>query len=473
MDFCLKEFHMFDFTEYDKTVRALRVLQDIKANAKVNGVSRDDIKYALEAAEIFKLPDRYPVNAFTAEPSKTNLNVALESLSKGEQIGYSILTGVIVGLLVKIISFFFTGGGSGGSAPYIAKQNNVLEQYENLKKIAELQKERNDEIQATETKRAALRKVLGDVDVSEYMIQHPYTRIAFETLCSHSAKFRKCTAYLGEDHKRENLRMVYVYILAEMNDALAEMIKMADAIKEWAYARKRGGDRERVIEDQIKIPGPIFDKFIRTGVPKVNQWLAANGLVGSGLLIDVPEPETYTGLPIPPEDRAFFTLVEVFRFMHRLESENTGIMFAESADFLDRLITDREKLLNRVVSSKILDDWKPLPVANEKDYDPMNQAVSLNERFSKSYDRKEWNVLFSAPDKKGYSSDEEADWFVGESFQVTQIYFDASQQMYKESAILLKLSNDIISGLHDALRIVEKYHKELQSSSKDKKDDDK
>jgi hypothetical protein len=461
---------MFDYAEYDKAQKALTVLRDIQENVKVNGVSRADITYALEAAEIFKLPNRYPVNSFTAEASSTNLDVALESLSEGQRLGYSILTGVIVGLLAKIISYFFTGGSSGGSgssAPYIAKQNHTLEQFANLKKIAVLERERADEIASMGVRRKAMRKVLGDVEISEYMLQHPYTRIAFETLCSHNAKFRKCTSFLGELQKRENLRSIYVFIMQELNDSLLEMIETADAIKEWVYARRRGGNREKVIEPRLQIPGPMLDRFIARGTKSVHGWLAANNIVGPGMMIDVTPPDEYKGVPIPTEDIPLFLLIETFKFMNQMSSDPTGIKFAEPTDYLDRLITAKEKLLLRVTSSTVLEEWEPLPNATPKDYDPMDRATLLNKRVSKAYDKTEWNTLFSKPKPDGKDGDEESDWFVGESWKLVDIYFDGVQSLYKESAILLKMANDIISGMHDALRIVDKYQKELKTETKE------
>ncbi len=468
---------MFDFTEYDKAQKSLTILRDIQNNAKVNGISRDDIKYALEAAEIFQLPARYPVNSFTAEPSSTNLAVAIESLSEGQKLGYSILTGVIVGLLAKIITHFFSGSSgsssSGGLAPYIKMQNKTLEQLENLRKIAELEKEKADEIATVETRRKAMRKVLGDVEISEYMTQHPYTRIAFETLCSQGGKFRNCSAYLGEQHKRENLRNIYVYLIEELNDSLGDMIIVADAIKEWVYARRRGGNREKVVEPRVQVPGHVLDKFISTGTKTIFDLLASNKIVGPGMMIDVTPPEVWSGVPIPTEDIPLFTLIETFKYMHQLNGDSSGIKFAESADYLDRLITTRDTLPTKVANSNILNAWEPLPKAEAKEYDPMNLATRLNERISKDYSKAEWEKLFSEPDDKGYSSDKESDYLASTTFQMAWVYFAAVQNLYKESAILLKMANDVIAGLHDALRIVEHYHKELKAEAKDDKSEDK
>lgn len=466
---------MFEFAEYDKAQKALMILRDIQENAKVNGISRNDIKYALEAAEYFQLPVRYPVNSFTAEPSKTNLNIALESLSEGQRLGYSVLTGIIVALLAKIITYFFSGssGGSGGSgslAPYIKMQNKTLEQLENLRKIAELEKEKADEIATVETRRKAMRKVLGDVEISEYMVQHPYTRIAFETLCSHNGKFRNCSAYLGEQHKRENLRNIYVYLMEELNDSLDDMIIVADAIKEWVYERRRGGNRERAVEPRIQVPGHVLDKFISTGTKTIFDWLAANKIVGSGMMINVTPPEVWSGVPIPTEDIPLFTLIETFKYMAQLNGDSSGIKFAESADYLDRLITTQDTLPTKVANSNIFNAWAPLPKAEAKEYDPMNRATRLNERISKDYSKAEWEKLFSEPNDKGYSSDKESDHLAGTTFQMSWVYFEAVQNLYKESAILLKMANDIIAGLHDALRIVEQYHKEIKADD-DKSED--
>lgn len=232
----------FDTTKFDSTFRSVAALEQLQEKIKTHGVSRADIQYALEAAEFYKLPERYPLQSFTAEVSKTNMSIALETMSTGKQIGISVITGLVVGIITKLLHWFLSGGSSGSSSSgggggfYPKLVTTTLAAAERTKTtaakveemLANLDSPPPPPIEVLEE----LKAITDGSNPLDYLRDNVRLRVGIELFFDPSQPLAK-TARAMTTKKMDNIVQLYIGIVETYRTLLYDMKSVGEAVAKW------------------------------------------------------------------------------------------------------------------------------------------------------------------------------------------------------------------------------------------------
>lgn len=450
----------FDTSEYAKAEKALVVLNELETKIQRGGVSRQDVQYGLEAAEdFFKLPARTVVQSFTAESSITNRAIALEAVSQGKKIGVSIMVGVIIALLTKIIAYFFSdgpsssSGGTGSGSPYQKKMDSAM------KLIADL---REKEEKGVADLHAALERaqrldllkdVLRKQEPETFMRENPYTRVGFEILCSNHSRYLTVAANLTSSRSNENLINIYYNYVEMINATIGIFANELDKMFKFFNSPS----------PITEIPLGMVNCLDQTNVimERLIQSLEKNKLIGPNGVIDQEEMEK-GDLQVSLMNPALRKLAKFNMIIGGLGASFSNIQLRkwdEPADFVVKLTVDTPSLLKDILTSDLVKAWEGQETQQHLDSRVVESLGEHIKYIKERIDSPEWEKYLADPDLQGPARNVK---------HFVDSFYAALSVSVKQSGFLPLWSNQILSGIKEALGISKEFFVQVEKADKQK-----